>query len=190
MREFYNLVEQFDTPAVVVNRDAVIVASNRVYLSALNAFGFNNEPTIYAFGGPETQIYLERAIAGALDDGDLHHAMLPIKRSFVRAAATFAPISDVIEQNPLTSDLCLGLFHLVNLSPKTGLAIIKRDYELTEQELYFATHLVSGLSLQEAASHMDMTLDVAKARMQAVLAKTGTASIDDLSHLIDEAIPA
>lgn len=190
MSNLNRLVEEFEAPTIIVDRKADILASNSAYQAALDAFGFEDLPTLYAYGGSGTRLFIQQAIAATGTSGEMHHAMIPVRHAQVRAAITFTPLTDLTGPEVLYTDLCLGVFHLVQLSPAVALAMIERDYGLTEREMYFTAHLIAGHTLPEAANHMDMSFEQARSELRTILAKTDTSSLEDLSDLVGTLLPA
>lgn len=180
------LVRHINAPAVIVDQRANILASNPNYKSALNIYGFEDLPTLYASGDGETRDFICKAISETCETGELSHATIPMRHSQVRAAVTFAPLEELAGPGEEYAGLCVGVFHLVEVSQVVALAMIERDYGLSEHETYFAAHLMSGHSLRESANHMDMSQDQAQRELNVIFAKTGANSLDELSTLMEQ----
>lgn len=186
MSDLSMLVKDMTAPTVIVDRQANIIASNSTYKAAIEIYGFEDLPTLYAYGDGETRAFICKAIADTSRTGQLHHATIPMRHSQVRAAVTFAPLEELSGPDERYADLCVGVFHLVEISPVAAMAMMERDYGLSEHEMYFAAHLMSGHSLRESANHMDMSHAQADRELKIIFAKTGASSLDELSTLLDE----
>lgn len=186
MGDLQDLVGNFPAPAVIVDRKAGIIASNQNFIDTLKACGLDDVPTLYSYGSTTTHMFIRQAINAACDTGEMQHATIPLRHAHVRAALTLMPLSDLVGDDPLYANLCFGVFHELKVSRMAAMAMVERDYNLSEHETYFVTHLLAGHSLSEAANHMDMSRDQAGRELKEVFLKTSTSTLEELASLVDD----
>lgn len=183
-----NVLNQVQQPALVLNRQGVVLSTNAAAES-----GFDNEIRVkerhLVVRDKQAMTKLDQLVGMIRSTPDA--AALPASPILIRRTTKPPVVLRILPVDGAARSVFLGaraMLILSNLIPRAAPdpALIAQGFDLTPAESRLAAQLASGASLDSAAKHLRISRETARNHLKSAFSKTGTHRQSELINLVSQ----